>query len=254
MARARGCVLQAAAGRQAPAARTVLWATAPRAHRARDGGGCAHPAAGRAADRPRSRQRAVMKRLLRAPDEAPVTLVIAVHHAEDLPRGMTHGLHLHNRRAYADRFLFCDLSRGRVVRGSGQDCMPLSDRPRKKDYVACHAAFGDCGAVVALAGCGHSGYAVRPVPRIAADNVGQAGEPSCKRHSASRAKSTAPRRSGCMCGFFRRSPQALPSDSTAARWKSPSMHARSACWDIPCRTSAGRPAAKWSGGFAWRER
>jgi hypothetical protein len=28
-----------------------------------------------------------------------VTLIVAVHHAEDLPRGMTYGLHLHNRRA-----------------------------------------------------------------------------------------------------------------------------------------------------------
>jgi ABC-type molybdenum transport system ATPase subunit/photorepair protein PhrA len=30
-----------------------------------------------------------------------VTLIIAVHHAEDLPHGMTHELRLHNRRAYA---------------------------------------------------------------------------------------------------------------------------------------------------------
>jgi ABC-type molybdenum transport system ATPase subunit/photorepair protein PhrA len=29
-----------------------------------------------------------------------LTVIIAVHHAEDLPRGMTHGLRLHNRRAY----------------------------------------------------------------------------------------------------------------------------------------------------------
>jgi ABC-type molybdenum transport system ATPase subunit/photorepair protein PhrA len=29
-----------------------------------------------------------------------LTLVIAVHHPEDLPRGMTHALHLHKRRAY----------------------------------------------------------------------------------------------------------------------------------------------------------
>ena len=33
------------------------------------------------------------------------------------------------------------------------------------------AAIGS--SVVALAGCGHSAYAVRSVPRIAADNVGQ---------------------------------------------------------------------------------
>jgi molybdate transport system ATP-binding protein len=43
-------------------------------------------------------QRALMKRLLGRLMEQ-VTLVIAVHHAEDLPRGMTQGLRLHNRRA-----------------------------------------------------------------------------------------------------------------------------------------------------------
>ena len=45
------------------------------------------------------RQRAIMKRLLQRLMKR-LTLVIAVHHAEDLPRGMTHGLRLHNRRAY----------------------------------------------------------------------------------------------------------------------------------------------------------
>ena len=43
-------------------------------------------------------QRALMKRLLGSLMKH-VTLIIAVHHAEDLPRGMTHGLRLHNRRA-----------------------------------------------------------------------------------------------------------------------------------------------------------
>lgn len=43
-------------------------------------------------------QRALMKRLLGRLMKQ-VTLVIAVHHAEDLPRGMTRGLRLHNRRA-----------------------------------------------------------------------------------------------------------------------------------------------------------
>jgi molybdate transport system ATP-binding protein len=45
------------------------------------------------------RQRAMMKRLLEQLMKRQVTLVAAVHHAEDLPRGMTHGLHLHKRRA-----------------------------------------------------------------------------------------------------------------------------------------------------------
>jgi molybdate transport system ATP-binding protein len=44
-------------------------------------------------------QRAIMKRLLQRLMKR-VTIVAAVHHAEDLPRGMTHGLRLHNRRAY----------------------------------------------------------------------------------------------------------------------------------------------------------
>jgi molybdate transport system ATP-binding protein len=45
------------------------------------------------------KQRAVTKRLLERLMRR-VTLIIAVHHAEDLPRGMTHELRLHNRRAY----------------------------------------------------------------------------------------------------------------------------------------------------------
>jgi molybdate transport system ATP-binding protein len=44
-------------------------------------------------------QRAIMKRLLQRLMKQ-LTLIIAVHHTEDLPRGMTHGLRLHNRRAY----------------------------------------------------------------------------------------------------------------------------------------------------------
>lgn len=45
------------------------------------------------------RQRALMKGLLERLMMSQLTLIIAVHHAEDLPRGMTHALHLHNRRA-----------------------------------------------------------------------------------------------------------------------------------------------------------
>ena len=44
-------------------------------------------------------QRAIMKRLLEHVMNR-LTLIVAVHHPEDLPRGMTHGLRLHNRRAY----------------------------------------------------------------------------------------------------------------------------------------------------------
>jgi ABC-type molybdenum transport system ATPase subunit/photorepair protein PhrA len=44
-------------------------------------------------------QRAIMKRLLERLMKR-LTLIVAVHHAEDLPRGMTHGLRLHNRRAH----------------------------------------------------------------------------------------------------------------------------------------------------------
>jgi molybdate transport system ATP-binding protein len=44
-------------------------------------------------------QRAMMKRLLARLMQHRLTVVAAVHHAEDLPRGMTHGLHLHNGHA-----------------------------------------------------------------------------------------------------------------------------------------------------------
>jgi ABC-type molybdenum transport system ATPase subunit/photorepair protein PhrA len=45
------------------------------------------------------KQRAAMKRLLQRLMRRHVTIVIAVHHAEDLPRGMTQGLRLHKRHA-----------------------------------------------------------------------------------------------------------------------------------------------------------
>jgi molybdate transport system ATP-binding protein len=44
-------------------------------------------------------QRALMKRLLERLMHRRLTLITAVHHPEDLPRGMTHGLHLHKRYA-----------------------------------------------------------------------------------------------------------------------------------------------------------
>jgi ABC-type molybdenum transport system ATPase subunit/photorepair protein PhrA len=47
------------------------------------------------------RRRAEMKRLLERLMARRITLVIAVHHPEDLPRGMTHALHLHKQRASA---------------------------------------------------------------------------------------------------------------------------------------------------------
>ena len=51
------------------------------------------------------RQRTAMKRLLEPLMRKQLTVVIAVHHPEDLPRGMTHGLRLHQRRAYpTDRY------------------------------------------------------------------------------------------------------------------------------------------------------
>jgi molybdate transport system ATP-binding protein len=45
------------------------------------------------------KQRAIMKRLLERLMRRQVTLVAAVHHAEDLPRGMQRALHLHKRQA-----------------------------------------------------------------------------------------------------------------------------------------------------------
>ena len=44
-------------------------------------------------------QRAAMKRLLERLMRRQVTIVVAVHHAEDLPRGMTRALRLHKRHA-----------------------------------------------------------------------------------------------------------------------------------------------------------
>jgi molybdate transport system ATP-binding protein len=52
------------------------------------------------------KQRAAMKRLLQRLMRRHVTIVIAVHHAEDLPRGMTQGLRLHKRRAWVEDFHF----------------------------------------------------------------------------------------------------------------------------------------------------
>ncbi len=50
------------------------------------------------------RQRAAMKRLLERLMTQQRTCIVAVHHPEDLPRGMTHALHLHKRRAHAVDF------------------------------------------------------------------------------------------------------------------------------------------------------
>jgi len=49
-------------------------------------------------------QRAAMKLLLQRLMRRQVTVIAAVHHPEDLPRGMTHALHLHNRRAQQSQF------------------------------------------------------------------------------------------------------------------------------------------------------
>ena len=51
-------------------------------------------------------QRAAMKRLLEGLMQRQVTIVTAVHHAEDLPRGITQRLHLHKRRAWVDDSYF----------------------------------------------------------------------------------------------------------------------------------------------------
>jgi ABC-type molybdenum transport system ATPase subunit/photorepair protein PhrA len=48
-------------------------------------------------------QRAAMKRLLERLMRR-VTVIAAVHHPEDLPRGITHALHLHKRRARQTNF------------------------------------------------------------------------------------------------------------------------------------------------------
>jgi molybdate transport system ATP-binding protein len=50
------------------------------------------------------KQRAAIKRLLGRLMQRRLTVVAAVHHAEDLPRGMTHALHLHKRQARCEDF------------------------------------------------------------------------------------------------------------------------------------------------------
>jgi molybdate transport system ATP-binding protein len=48
------------------------------------------------------KQRAIMKRLLERLMRRQVTVVAALHHAEDLPRGIHKGLHLHKRQAHIE--------------------------------------------------------------------------------------------------------------------------------------------------------
>jgi molybdate transport system ATP-binding protein len=50
------------------------------------------------------RQRGAMKRLLERLMKRGLTLIVAAHHPEDLPRGITHVLRLHKGRAYATDF------------------------------------------------------------------------------------------------------------------------------------------------------
>ena len=57
------------------------------------------------------KQRAATKRLLEQLMRRQVTLIIAVHHAEDLPRGMTRGLHLHKRQAHVEDSYFATQAR-----------------------------------------------------------------------------------------------------------------------------------------------
>ena len=51
-----------------------------------------------------TQQRHLMRELLSGLMARGITLVMAVHHAEDLPAGITHALHLHNRQARAIPF------------------------------------------------------------------------------------------------------------------------------------------------------
>jgi molybdate transport system ATP-binding protein len=52
------------------------------------------------------KQRAAIKRLLGRLMQRRMTVVVAVHHAEDLPRGMTHALRLHKRQARCEDSYF----------------------------------------------------------------------------------------------------------------------------------------------------
>ena len=168
-----------------------------------------------------------------------VTLVVAVHHAEDLPRGMTHGLRLHKRRAYAGRFLFCDVSRGRGAALLGRDCTPSIVGMGWR--LCCVCGLGSlCFAAAGSAACGGSRLRGASGAANRRGQRRQAGQRACRRPSANRARSTTRRRSWSTSGSCRRSPRMAPVRvSKAAKWKSPSMRARSTCWAIRCRTSAG---------------
>ena len=60
------------------------------------------------------RQRAAIKGLLRRLMDKRLTIIVAVHHPEDLPGGMTHALRLHRGRAERRGLPICELSRRRA--------------------------------------------------------------------------------------------------------------------------------------------
>ncbi len=97
-------------------------------------------------------------------------MIAAVHHAEDLPQGMTHGLHLHNGRAYpVDSYLRLEYSERAAARAR----LRFLSVDREFELCCVSAPRFLVGSMVLLAACSGSGYAVRPSPRIAADNVGK---------------------------------------------------------------------------------
>jgi ABC-type Mn2+/Zn2+ transport system ATPase subunit len=100
------------------------------------------------------RQRGAMKRLLERLMKRGLTLIVAAHHPEDLPRGITRVLRLHKRRAYAT-----DLQSATQVSGK----TPAPGNTRGSNFSLgirnmLRAAATIAMTALALAACGSGGH------------------------------------------------------------------------------------------------
>jgi hypothetical protein len=110
------------------------------------------------------------------------------------------------------------------------------------------AGLGVALGFLTVAGCGHSGYAVRSVPNIAADNVGKPvsrlqdtfGEPRKIDQTSTK---------WVYVWFLPQNPPGAPTGFHGCEMEV-TVDAPSACWVIPCRISGGPTAETWSAGFA----
>ena len=115
-----------------------------------------------------------------------------------------------------------------------------------------HVAGVCITATILLAGCGGSGYAVRPVPRIAADNVGK--PVSLLQEAFGEPRKIETTSTKLIYVWFL--PQ-KPKDGSPSGFQGCEMEvtvdARSQLFSaIRCRTSVGPRTATCSGAFTWR--